>query len=126
MPYDDPDFSIRRENFAGEAGGGTTTEYAKFRVFQASRLKKVHAFITTAGTATTHAINVYHGTTSIGAIALSTSTANANALGGVSSSALLDRVLAAGDQISVKTGADAVGKAHIIYEYEVTPDAVQS
>lgn len=126
MSYSDSNFTTRREHFAGEAGGGATTEYGKFRVFQASRLKKVHAFITTAGTATTHAINVYHGTTSIGAIALSTSTAIASALGGANSSAVLNRTLAAGDQISVKTGADAAGKAHIIYEFEVTPDAVQS
>ena len=75
MAYDDPDFSIRREFFAGEAGGAATTEYCKFRTFQKALLKKVHAVVTTAGTATTHAINVYSGTTSIGAIALSTSAA---------------------------------------------------
>jgi hypothetical protein len=126
MSYDSAAYNVRREYFAGEAGGGATTEYAKFRVFQASRLKKVHAFITTAGTATTHGFNVFHGTTSIGTIALSTATANANALGGANSSALLDRALAAGDQVSVKSLADAAGKAHLIYEYEVTPDAVQS
>lgn len=121
MSYDDPDYSIRRENFAGEAGGGATTEYCKFRSFQASRLKAVHAVVTTAGTATTHALNVYHGTTSIAAIALSTSAAGVSA-----SSAVLNEALAALDQVSVKTGADATGKAHVIFEYEVTPDAVQS
>lgn len=121
MSYDDPDFLVRRESFSGEAGGAATTEYCKFRSFQAARLKKVHVVATVAGTATTHAINIYHGTTSIGAISLSTSTA-----GVTGSSALLDRALAALDQISVKTGADAAGKAHVIYEFEVTPDAVQS
>ena len=121
MSYDDPDFSIRREHFAGEAGGAATTEYAKFRVFQASRLKKVHVAATVAGTATVHGFDVYHGTTSIGTIALSTSTA-----GSLGHSALLDRTLASMDQISVKSLADAAGKAHVLYEFEVTPDAVQS
>lgn len=121
MSYDDPDFSIRREQFAGEAGGGATTEYGKFRVFQASRLKKVHAAVTVAGTTTGHGFAVYHGTASIGAITLGTAAA-----GSAGHSALLDEALATLDQVSVKSLADADGKAHIIYEYEVTPDAVQS
>ena len=121
MNYDHPNYIVRRENFAGEAGGGATTEYAKFRAFQAARLKKVHVAVTTAGTATGHGFDVYHGTTSIGTIALSTSAA-----GVVGHSALLDRTLATMDQVSVKSLADAVGKAHVIYEYEITPDAVQS
>lgn len=121
MSYDSPDFTTRFEHFAGEAGGAATTEYGKFRRFQAAQLKKVHAVVTTAGTATTHKLDVYHGTTSIASIALSTSTA-----GSTGSTSLLDRRLESLDQISVKTGADAVGKAHVIYEYETEPDAVRS
>lgn len=121
MAYDDPDFSIRREYFAGEAGGGATTEYGKFRSFQAARLKAVHAVVTTAGTATTHKLDVYHGTSSIGSIALSTAAAGVTATSGA-----LNAALAALDQVSVKTGADAVGKAHVVFEYEVTADAVQT
>lgn len=126
MAYDDPDFTTRKEYFAGEAGGGATTEYSKFRVFQKARLKKVHASVTTAGTATGHGFDVYRGTTSVGTIALST-TAAAGATGAISaSSAALDLELASGQQVSVKSLADVVGKAHIIYEYETLPDAVQS
>lgn len=121
MAYDDPDFLVRREAFGGESGGGATTEYCKFRSFQKMRLKAVHAVVTVAGTATTHALNIYHGTSSIGAISLGTSAAGVTA-----SSSVLDEECAALDQISVKTGADAAGKNHVIYEYEVTPDAVQS
>lgn len=120
MPYDDPDFQIRREADRITIAGATT-EGAKFRSFQAMRLKKVHATVITAGTATTHGYDVYHGTTSIGTIALSTSTAGANA-----SSALLDRAVPSREQVSVKSLADAVGVAHIVYEYEITSDAVQS
>lgn len=121
MAYDDANSTVRREWWAGEAGGAATTEYLKYRSFQKARLKKVHAIVTTAGTATGHALDVYHGTDSIGSITLGTSTAGATA-----SSALLDHTIDSLTQISVKTKADATGKANIIYEYEVLPDAVKS
>jgi hypothetical protein len=120
MSYDDPDFLVRRE-VEKITTAGATTEGAKFRSFQATRLKKVHAAVITAGTATTHGYNVFHGTTSIGTIALSTSAA-----GVVASSALLNETVASMEQVSVKSLADATGVAQIVYEYEVTPDAVQS
>lgn len=120
MAYDDPDYQIRREQDAITVAGATT-EGAKFRLFQAARLKKVHAAVITAGTATTHGYDVYHGTTSIGTIALSTSAAGVTA-----SSALLDRTVGSLTQMSVKSLADATGVAHIVYEYEITSDAVQS
>ena len=120
MGYADPNFTVRREAQAITTAGATT-EGAKFRSFQAMRLKKVHAAVITAGTATTHGYNVFHGTTSIGAIALSTSVA-----GVVASSAVLDRTVASMEQVSVKSLADATGVSQIVFEYEVTPDAVVS
>jgi hypothetical protein len=112
--YSDPQHNITISAFAGEAGGAATTEYCKFRDFMTTKLRAAHIAVTTAGTATTHAINLYHGTTSIGAVALSTATA------GVTTSILLatPRSIAAMDQISVKSGADADGKVHVVYEYE--------
>lgn len=115
--YADPSAIITREYNAGAAGGGATSFYGKFRSFQAAKLKKVHAVVLTAGTATTHKLDVYHGTTSIGTIALSTNT-------GVFHSATLNEDLASMDEVSVKTGADATGVAHVVYEYDVSPDAV--
>jgi hypothetical protein len=127
MPYDEPNYTVRREQFAGEAGGAATTEYCKFRAFRAARLKQVHAFLTVAGTATTHGFNVFKGTTSVGTIALSTTAVTAAQVNVTKyGSGVLDVTLAAGDQISVKSLADAAGKAHIVYEFEITPDAVQS
>lgn len=120
MAYDDPDFQIRREKDAITVAGATT-EGAKFRMFQAARLKKVHAAVITAGTSTAHGYNVFHGTTSIGSITLGTSTAGAYA-----SSALLNEAVGPMEQLSVKSLADVVGVAHIVYEYEVSSDAVQS
>lgn len=121
MGYNDPNFTVRRENFAGEAGGAATTTYCKFRAFQKARLKSVQAAVTTAGTATTHKLDVYHGTTSIGSISLGTSTA-----GSLANSGVLNETLASMDQVSVKTGADTVGKAEVVFEFEVLQDAVQS
>lgn len=126
MQYDDPDTQVRREYFAGNAGGGATTEYCKFRSFQKARLKAVHACVTVAGTTTTHGFSVFRGTTSVGTILLGTGTA-VGAAGGISaSSGTLNLEIAAGQQISVKSLADADGKADIIYEYEVLHDAVQT
>jgi len=122
LRYDHPNGIVRREALGQtEAGGGATTEYAKFSHFQKMKLKKAHAVVTTAGTVTGHGFDVYNGTTSIGTIALGTSAA----LSGASSGAL-DSAVAALGQVSVKSLADATGKATIIYEYQVDNDAVQS
>ncbi|MBF0131798.1 MAG: hypothetical protein HQL75_04320 [Magnetococcales bacterium] len=121
MSYSDPDFQVRREHCAGEVGGAATTEYARFASFQKARLKQVHAVVTTAGTTTGHGLDVYSGTTSIGSITLGTSAAGVSG-----SSGALDATMAAMGRFSVKSLADAAGKAVVVYEYEVTPDAVQS
>jgi hypothetical protein len=110
--YNDPNFNITRDHCAGEVGGGATTAYGKFHAFAATRLKAIHARVTTAGTATTHALNAYIGTASVGAIALSTSIA------GVTATLLLDLPVASLEAVEVKTGADAAGKAVVTYEYE--------
>lgn len=119
--YSDPNCTIRREYCAPPTTAGATTEGAKFRSFQKMRLKAAHAVVITAGTATTHGYDVYHGTTSIGTIALSTSAA-----GVAASSATLDRPVASLEQVSVKSLADATGVAQIVYEFEVVSDAVQT
>ncbi|HIJ84226.1 MAG: hypothetical protein HW380_207 [Magnetococcales bacterium] len=121
MSYSDPDFQVRREHCAGEAGGAATTEYSRFASFQKARLKKVHAVVTTAGTTTDHGLDVYSGTSSIGSITLGTGAAGVSA-----SSATLNATMTAMGRFSVKSLADTVGKAIVVYEYEVTPDAVQS
>lgn len=120
MSYDSPNPNVRREYFATTVAGATT-EGAKFRSFQKFILKKAHAAVVTAGTATAHGYDVYSGTTSIGTIALSTSAAGVTA-----SSGALNAEVASLAQISVKSLADATGVAHILYEYEVRHDAVQS
>ena len=122
MGYSDPNFAVRHEHCASvDAGGAATTEYCKFRSFQRAKLKKVHAAVTVAGTAGGHAFDIFSGTTSVGSLALGTSAAGAEL-----SSLALNIVIEPMDQVSVKSKADIVGKAQIVYEYEVLHDAVQS
>jgi len=119
MSYDDPNPVVRREEMSDqEAGGAATTEYSKFHHFQKYKLKAAHAVVTTAGTTTAHGFDVYVGTTSVGSITLGTSAAGVGA-----SSGALDQAVAAYGQVSVKSLADATGKARIIYEYHVDHDA---
>ena len=120
MAYEEANFTVRREESMGEVGAATT-EYAKFRTFQKSLLKRVHAVVTVAGTTTAHALSVFHGTASVGSIALGTATA-----GSVACSAILNEPIASYDQISVKTLADAAGKAHIIFEHQRAPDGTRT
>lgn len=118
--YMRPTANTRREAFFTTTAGATT-EGAKFRSFLKMRLKKVHVAVVTAGTATGHGYDIYHGTTSIGTIALSTNTA-----GYTASSSALNREVASLEQVSVKSLADATGVAHVIYEFQATHDAVES
>lgn len=110
--YTDPDYNISRDHCPGEVGGAATTAYGKFHAFAATKLKAVHARVTTAGTATTHKLDVYIGTTSVGTIPLSTNTA------GYTASALIGSNVDSLQGVEVKTGADAAGKAVVSYEYE--------
>lgn len=118
--YTDPNFNVRREN-PHIAGGAATTAYGRDIAFQARRLKALHAQVITPGTATTHALNLYVGTSSIGAISISTATAGSNfSLQG------LDRLVPSLAKIEVRTAADASGIAAICYEFDIDPSAAQS
>ncbi len=121
MGYSDPDFTIRREACMPPTTAGATTEGSKFRSFQKMRLKKAHAAVVVAGTATTHAYTIKNGTTSVGLITLSTNVAGVEVSSGV-----INSTVEAMDQVSATSGADATGTAQIVYEFEVLPDAVKS
>ena len=112
--YNDADHTIEREFFTPAAGGAATTVYGKFRSFRAAKVLRVKAVVATAGTAVGHGFDIYNGTTSIATIPLGTSTA------GVVVSDDVNSDLAAGDLFSVKSLADIVGKADIMYEYRRT------
>lgn len=120
--YSEADAAIRREFYAQEAGGAATTTYSKFRAFRRAKIKNVYALVTVAGTAAGHKFDVFSGTTSVGSIAVGTAavgsalTAVPVAVGG------LDLIVDSTNQLSVKTGPDTVGKADIVYEFQILHD----
>lgn len=120
--YDHPNYVVRRERFAGEAGGAATTEYGAWRPFQKAKLEAVHFVVTTAGTAAGHGYGIYIGTSSVGAVSLGTSAA------GVTSSvtSLSTESVTSLQKVSVRSLADQVGKAHVIYEWIADPTGTVS
>lgn len=117
--YDSPLFKDIDQTYAGEAGGASGTSYTRFRTFMAVKLLGAHAVVTTATSATGHGFDVYHGTTSVGSIAV-----GAGATGtGYSWVPSTPRSIAAGEAISVKSLSDATGKADIVFEYKIDPAA---
>lgn len=74
---DHPNYVVRREWFAGEAGGAGTTDYGAWYPLQKAKLEAVHFVVTTAGTAGAHGFDVYIGTDSVGTVSLRTSAAGA-------------------------------------------------
>lgn len=120
MAYDSPNHTTRREaNFITVAGA--TTEGAKFMRFQALKLKAVHFSVVTAGTDAAHGYNIFNGTTSIAAVVLGT-----GAAGSVVHSATLNATIPTMGQVSVKSLADVVGVADVVYEYDIDVSAVKT
>lgn len=120
--YSDADAAIRREFYAQEAGGAAATTYSKFRAFRRSKLKNVYAIVTTAGTVVGHKFDVLNGTTSVGSIAVGTAAVGSVVTAVPQSVGGLDLIIDGPNQMSVKSGADTVGKADIVYEYQVLHD----
>jgi hypothetical protein len=118
--YDSPNNQVRRESTV-ETTAGATTEFGKFRVFQAMRLKAVHTTVVTAGTIDAHGFDIYVGTTSVASVVVGTAAA-----GGVASSATLNEAVAANETMSVKSLADATGVDGIVFEYETDKEALKT
>lgn len=109
--YDSADKTIEREFVTAAAGGGATTTYGKFRSFSDIKVLAVKAVVAVAGTAAGHGFDIFSGTTSIGTIALGTSAADVV----VTTDVNVD--ITAPGLLSVKSKADTVGKADIVYQY---------
>lgn len=124
MDYANSNCAIRRE-CPMETVAGAAAVSAKFSVFQKSKLVAVHAVVSVAGTSAGagNSLVITHGTTAIGTFTLGTSTAGASfSLTGTN----LNRTLASFDRVTATNGTDATGRAIVIYEYQVLPDATQS
>lgn len=122
MAYDEANAQVRRELHTGNITGAASASMNKFMFFQAATLKKVHGLVATAGTNASAGIDIYVGTTSVGAVTFGTNTAGYT----VSSSALDSSVPASG-LVEIKGKANsATMVVSLSLEYEVLDDAVQS
>jgi len=118
--YDHPNCTVRREVFVNNLTGIASTTMQKLAMFQSFKLKAVHSLVVTAGTNTAAGVDIYIGTTSVGAITHGTDTAGSRHTSGAIN--------------STGTGTDLiniVGKANsatmvnsYCLELEILPDAV--
>lgn len=122
--YNDPNYTSRNSEAMGEAGGGATTQYAKFCAFTASIAYAAQMTVTVAGTAAGHLFSVLK-ITSTTTSTLATGTLGTGAAGTTKNVELSTTgggvPLLQGDILSVVTGADATGKAAIVYETSLAP-----
>lgn len=120
LSYDHPNMTVRREHgFVTTAGNATVSGH--FMHFQKARAVAAHVQVHTAGTTAGATLTFKLGTTSIGAVTLTTNTA------GYTTSVVFDNKTAASmDYFTVTNGTDATCRAYVTYEYQVLPDAVHT
>jgi hypothetical protein len=135
MGYDNPAYQARVGECMGEAGGGATTQYAKFVAFTAMQAFSAQFTVTAAGTATTHLFSVLKiaaggtATTTIATQTLGTATVGStfNLLfpAGTATATAAGQQgglnLNQGDVLTVISGADAAGKAAVALEVGLAP-----
>lgn len=121
LPYDHPNFVVRREqSFLLVAGTGVKAAIAPRQKF---RLKGLNYRVQTAGTAAGFVLQINNGTTSVAASTVGTLAAGAGtgSIAGISlgTNAICD----AGNMIAAQIVGDATGVLVVNFEYEVLPDA---
>jgi len=118
--YDHPNATVLREVALGNLTGVASGQMGKFRMFQKQKLKKVHACVQVAGTATAAGVDIYVGTTSVGAITFGTNTAGTEL-----SSGAIDATVSDNESIRLMGLA---GSATLVGSFtmltQVLPDAV--
>jgi hypothetical protein len=124
LAYDHAQYILHQAESAGEAGGGATTQYAKFCAFTAMQAYSAQLTVTTAGTATANLFSIIKisGTATS---TLATSTLGTGVAGTTVNVALSTAAggaaLLQGDILATLSGADVVGKAAVCYEISVAP-----
>lgn len=122
MNYDTPNALIRQESRINNLTGIASTSMTKSLFFQKTKLKKVHAICITAGTNGSAGVDIYVGTTSVGALTFGTDTA-----GSTYSSAALNVDVPALGFVELKGKANSATMVHsYVFEHQVYYDAVQS
>lgn len=120
--YDHPNCVVRREKTANNVTGIASTTFQKILFFQKAKLKAVHSLVVTAGTNAAAGVDIYVGTTSVGAITHGTDAANS-----FNTSGELNIEIAAQSYVDLRGKANSATMVNsYVIEYEVLPEAVQT
>lgn len=112
--YDHPSYLARHVLALGATTAGANGTSLQFAFPVDVNVRNITATVRTAGTATTHILTIQSGTTSIGAVTLSTNTA-----GQTGTTGDLNTKVTAGTVLNIKNGADATGVAAVAVEWEI-------
>lgn len=122
MSYDDANTGVARETRTGNVTGAASASMAQYHYFQKTRVKQIRARVVVAGTNAAAGIDIFNGTTSVGAITLGTNTA-----GFVGSSGALNADIVGDGLLEIKGKANsATLVVSMSIEERVLPDAVNS
>ena len=114
MAYDSPNFNVKREAHINNLTGTATTAMTRFLFTQKAKLLGVKSLVVTAGTNAAAGVDIYIGTSSVGAITHGTDAANT-----VNSSGDINSDIAAGSFVELRgkaTSATMVNSYSIVYE----------
>jgi hypothetical protein len=122
MRYDHPNAVVRRERNMDMYTGIASTTFAKTLFYQKCVLKAVHSVVVTAGTNDAAGVDIYVGTTSVGAITHGTDAALS-----VNTSGVLDAAVPANTVVDLRGKATSATMVNsYTLEYEVEPDATMT
>lgn len=122
LRYDHPNCIVRREDKVNNVTGIASASFQKIMFFQTVKVKAIHSLVVTAGTNAAAGVDIYNGTTSVGAITHGTDAANS-----VNTSGVLDVTVAANSYIDLRGKATSATMVNsYVIEYEVLPEAAQS
>ena len=118
--YDHPNCIVRREDRLNNLTGIASTTMTKFLFYQTVKVKRIKSLVVTAGTNDVAGVDIYNGTTSVGAITHGTDAALS-----INDSGLLDITVAANSFIDLRGKATSATMVNsYMIEYEVLPSAV--
>lgn len=119
VDYAHPNCTVRREIHVNNITGIASATFQKIMLFQKAKLKRVKSLVVTAGTDTAAGVDIYNGTTSVGAITHGTDAANS-----VNDSGVLDVTVDQNSFIDLRGKANSATMVNsYVLELEVLPDA---
>lgn len=122
MSYDDPNSSVAREHRVANLLGVASASILQLHYYQKTRIKQIRGRVVTAGTNAAAGIDIFNGTTSVGAITFGTNTA-----GVVAASGALNTDIPADGLLELKGKANsATMVVSLVVEERVLQDAVNS